>query len=141
MATFTRGRPVQTREPFVEVSNRLDPGVHRFRVVVTNADGVQSRPVTLTVEIARRIRERGGDGGATRKVTPRKTRRKVSKKTAAGRTTRKTGKATTKKKRKTGASKATRKTTKRAGSVTKKSGKTTRRKSKRTSSDNGGDGQ
>ncbi len=55
MARFAVGRPVKTREPVVTVDGGLDPGVHRFQLVVTTVDGRVSKPDVVSVTVARGI--------------------------------------------------------------------------------------
>lgn len=53
MARFPVGRPVETRESVVTVDAGLDPGEHRFQLVVATADGRVSRPDLVTVIVSR----------------------------------------------------------------------------------------
>jgi hypothetical protein len=54
MARFAVGRPVKTPEPVVTVDGGLEPGAHRFQLVVTTVDGRVSKPDVVTVTVAGR---------------------------------------------------------------------------------------
>jgi hypothetical protein len=51
MATFEPNRPIKTREPQIQVDNRLEPGIYRFQLIVTDSKGRQSQPVFQDVRI------------------------------------------------------------------------------------------
>jgi hypothetical protein len=51
MARFAVGRPVTTSEPVVTVDAGLKAGAHRFQLVVTTADGRESKPDVVTVTV------------------------------------------------------------------------------------------
>jgi len=48
---FTPNQPVVTRESSVVVENRLEPGRHRFRLVVVDDDGNESAPDEVVVVV------------------------------------------------------------------------------------------
>lgn len=51
MARFIVGRPITTKEPFIEVDPGLRPGTHRFQLEVETADGRVSRPDVASVTV------------------------------------------------------------------------------------------
>lgn len=53
MAALSIGKPIRTRRPRVEVDAGLKPGRHRFRLVVTLADGRRSAPAELVMTIGK----------------------------------------------------------------------------------------
>jgi hypothetical protein len=54
MVSFTRDRPVKTRQPGVVVDAGLEPGLHRFRLEVVAEDGRGSRQAAeVTLEVTR----------------------------------------------------------------------------------------
>ena len=55
MARFSIGRPIATREPFIEVDPGLSPGTHRFQLEVQTDDGRISPPDVVAVVIVDRI--------------------------------------------------------------------------------------
>lgn len=48
---FTPNMPVKTREPMIVVDAGLPVGSHRFRLVVINDRGRESKPVEIVVRI------------------------------------------------------------------------------------------
>ena len=46
-------QPIEQREPTLQVQNRLEPGLHRFSLVVVNDRGVASEPDLFTVTVRR----------------------------------------------------------------------------------------
>jgi hypothetical protein len=52
---FEPGRPVRLNVPSVVVDAGLEPGEHRFRLVVVNQRGTQSQPVEVTVTVVRLV--------------------------------------------------------------------------------------
>lgn len=55
MTTFVPKQPVSTRESVVTVDAGLPAGVHRFQLVVVDAAGLKSAPVTVDVRIQRLV--------------------------------------------------------------------------------------
>ena len=54
MTRFAVDRPVKTPEPTVTVDAGLEPGTHRFQLVVATTDGRTSRPDVVTVTVVER---------------------------------------------------------------------------------------
>lgn len=54
MASFVRGQPIATREPFVTVDAGLEPGLHRFQLEVVTDDRRVSEPATVVVQVTER---------------------------------------------------------------------------------------
>jgi hypothetical protein len=50
MATFSQGKPIDTREPTIRVDG-LGAGAHRFQLVVSTGDGRTSAPAAVTVNV------------------------------------------------------------------------------------------
>lgn len=55
MATFTPGKPVTTEKPAVTVDAGLKVGVHRFRLVVVDAGGNESKPDEVRVIVREQV--------------------------------------------------------------------------------------
>jgi hypothetical protein len=55
MPVLALNQPVEQREPLLTVQNRLEPGVHRFALVVVNERGAQSEPSVISVTVRRGI--------------------------------------------------------------------------------------
>ena len=55
MARFSIGRPIATREPFIEVDPGLRPGIHRFQLEVETLDGRVSKPDFVSVTVVDRV--------------------------------------------------------------------------------------
>jgi hypothetical protein len=55
VATFSIGKPITTREPFIEVDPGLKPGTHRFQLEVETTDGRLSPPDVVAVTVVDRI--------------------------------------------------------------------------------------
>ena len=53
MATFTIGRPVNTREPAITVDAGLPVGSHRFQLEVVDTAGNRSKPDIAVVAVQR----------------------------------------------------------------------------------------
>lgn len=53
MPILTEQKTVRTPEPALEVENRLEPGLHRFRLEVLGARGQRSVPDEIVVQVAR----------------------------------------------------------------------------------------
>lgn len=51
MAKFEPNKPIETREPVIEVDPGLRPGRYRFQLVVVDDEGNQSLPATVVVSI------------------------------------------------------------------------------------------
>jgi hypothetical protein len=51
VAKFVRGVPQTTRVPGITVDAGLGPGIHRFRLVVVDNDGLQSAPDEALIEV------------------------------------------------------------------------------------------
>jgi hypothetical protein len=51
MAKFVVGRPLTTRESTIVVDPGLPTGVHRFQLVVVDANGVASKPDQVLVQV------------------------------------------------------------------------------------------
>jgi hypothetical protein len=51
VARFSVGRPITTREAFIEVDPGLRTGTHRFQLEVETGDGRVSRPDVVTVTV------------------------------------------------------------------------------------------
>ena len=52
MARFEINQPQVTREPRILVDAGLRPGLHRFRLVVTDDQGLSSRPDEVVVQVS-----------------------------------------------------------------------------------------
>jgi hypothetical protein len=50
---FVPNVPVETKTPTVVVDPGLRPGAHRFRLVVENKRGLQSKPAEVVVTVLR----------------------------------------------------------------------------------------
>jgi hypothetical protein len=97
MARFAVGQTVETREPTIEVDPGMDPGRHRFQLVVVNEANVRSAPATAIVEIKRGVEEPRGptplptrvvaEPAISRAVAPRMRTATPRKTTAPGKTT------------------------------------------------------
>ena len=55
MPVLALNQTIEQREPLLVVSNRLEPGLHRFSLVVVNDRGVASEPDLLTVTVRRAV--------------------------------------------------------------------------------------
>jgi hypothetical protein len=98
MARFAVGQMVETREPIIEVDPGMEPGRHRFQLVVVNEANVRSAPATAIIEIKRGVEETRGPAPLSRRVAaPATTRAAPPRKPAA--TPRKTTKPGPKKKK------------------------------------------
>jgi hypothetical protein len=53
VATFVRGQPITTEQPFIDVDAGLSVGTHRFQLVVVDAQGNRSAPDIQAVIISR----------------------------------------------------------------------------------------
>jgi hypothetical protein len=53
MATFVPDKPIITKEPFVTVDNKFEPGIYTFRLIVIREDGTESAPIFQDVVIVR----------------------------------------------------------------------------------------
>ncbi|MGB3294645.1 MAG: hypothetical protein WBB01_16805 [Phormidesmis sp.] len=62
MATFELRRPIETREPRIDVDPGLLPGTYRFALTVIDEAGNESRQDVQLVQ----IRQRGADGADPR---------------------------------------------------------------------------
>lgn len=76
MTTFSIGKPVRTRKPKVVVDAGLPAGRHRFRLVVTLADGRRSAPVEQVVAIKKTRTPAGPDVVVPTDRVPRPRRRR-----------------------------------------------------------------
>ncbi|MBL8350598.1 MAG: hypothetical protein JNL87_09805 [Burkholderiaceae bacterium] len=52
MATFAINQTLVTREPVISVDAGLRPGLHRFRLVVSDDQGLSSVPDEVVVQIS-----------------------------------------------------------------------------------------
>lgn len=52
MASFAINQTLVTREPVITVDAGLRPGLHRFRLVVTDDQGISSQPDEVVVQIS-----------------------------------------------------------------------------------------
>lgn len=68
MARFAINQTLVTQEPVIVVDAGLRPGLHRFRLVVTDDQGISSQPDEVVVQISAISR----DGGfmPVRRATP-----------------------------------------------------------------------
>lgn len=48
---FVPNVPVETKKPIVVVDPGLSPGPHRFRLIVENKKGLQSKPAEIVVTV------------------------------------------------------------------------------------------
>jgi len=55
MPVLAINQPIAQRGPTLVVSNRLEPGLHRFSLVVVNDRGVASEPDLFTVTVRRAV--------------------------------------------------------------------------------------
>lgn len=59
MTRFAIGQTVLTTEPVIVVDAGLRPGLHRFRLVVTDDQGLNSQPDEVVVQISAITRQGG----------------------------------------------------------------------------------
>lgn len=50
---FEPNKPIETTSPRVVVDAGLDPGAHRFQLVVVDTSGLRSQPTEVTVTVVR----------------------------------------------------------------------------------------
>jgi hypothetical protein len=55
MPVLAINQPIEQRGPTLVVSNRLEPGAHRFALVVVNDRGTVSEPDLFTVTVRRAV--------------------------------------------------------------------------------------
>lgn len=55
MPVLAINQPIEQREPTLRVQNRLEPGLHRFSLVVVNDRGVASEADVFTLTVRRAI--------------------------------------------------------------------------------------
>jgi hypothetical protein len=70
MARLPINQTIETREPVIEVDAGLDPGPHRFQLVVFDAAGNRSAPDVATVEVRRGTVPTPPGGVVVDRVTP-----------------------------------------------------------------------
>ena len=70
MARLPINQTIETREPVIEVDAGLDPGAHRFQLVVFDAAGNRSAPDVATVQIRRGTIPTPPGGIVVDRVTP-----------------------------------------------------------------------
>jgi len=51
MAVFTLNKPIVTKEPFIKVDNKLQPGRYLFQLVAVDEQGNQSKPSSIIVTV------------------------------------------------------------------------------------------